>query len=146
MREGVDTIIGGTGADVIYGNYGSDLLSGGSGADVIYGGQDNDTMFGGAGSDYLYGNLGDDLMSGGSGLDIFVFGANQGNDTVADFDLTSDFIAIKSGTNGINSTSGALAQLSDVNGTATLDLGSGNTVTLTGLASSDLRTFDFLIV
>ena len=146
MRDGVETIIGGSGSDVIYGNYGSDLMSGGSGADVIYGGQDNDTMLGGSGADYLYGNLGDDLMSGGTGLDIFVFGANQGNDTVADFDLTSDFIAVKSGTNGISSTTGALAQLSDVNGTATLDLGSGNSVTLTGLVSSDLRTFDFFIV
>ena len=146
MREGVETIVGGTGDDVIYGNFGGDLMSGGSGADVIYGGQDNDTLFGGGGSDYLYGNLGDDFMIGGSGFDVFVFGANQGNDTVSDFDRTSDYIAIKSGTNGITSTTAALTQLSDVNGTATLDLGSGSSVTLTGLVSSDLRTFDFFIV
>jgi serralysin len=145
MRDGVDTIIGGSGRDIIYGNFGGDLMTGGSGDDVIYGGQDNDTMVGGSGSDYLYGNLGDDFMTGGGGFDVFVFGSGQGNDTISDFDLTADYVAIKSGTNGITSTAQALALVSDVGGTATLDLGAGNSVTLIGLTSSDLRVIDFLI-
>jgi Ca2+-binding RTX toxin-like protein len=142
----VEAVIGGSGNDMIYGNFGGDLLSGGSGADVIYGGQDNDTMAGGSGNDYLYGNLDNDLMTGGTGADVFVFGNNQGNDTIADFDLTADFVGIISGVNGITSGSDAVARTSDVGGTAVVDLGSGNTVTLTGLTTADLRTFDFWIL
>ena len=66
----------------------SDTLSGGNGNDTIRGVGGNDTLYGDSGNDVLYGGLGNDTLHGGPGSDIFVLeSVNDGNDTIADFDL-----------------------------------------------------------
>jgi len=49
---------------------------------IVKGGEGNDTLWTSTGDDTLIGGTGNDSMYGGAGSDIFVFGANEGNDTV----------------------------------------------------------------
>ncbi|WP_229667983.1 immunoglobulin-like domain-containing protein [Oceanisphaera marina] len=57
-RGGHDTLRGGSGDDVIYGQGGDDHIEGGEGNDIIYGG---------TGADHLSGGLGDDIIDLGTG-------------------------------------------------------------------------------
>lgn len=93
-RSGADTVTGGAGDDLIYGNQEADKLSGGAGDDTIFGGQgdgepwpDASGLFrkqggleeidGGEGNDLIYGNFGDELMNGGEGNDTLYGGQNE---------------------------------------------------------------------
>jgi Ca2+-binding RTX toxin-like protein len=78
--DGNDSLIGGTGNDLIYGGDGNDSLIGGTGNDTLYGGDDNDRLFGGSGNDRLFSGSGNDTLNGGSGND-FLYG-NFGNDSI----------------------------------------------------------------
>lgn len=78
---GNDTLTGGAGADVMFGDAGNDTLTGGLGADVMFGDAGNDTLNGEA----------DDTLIGGLGDDTYVFAttnvtitelAGEGTDTV----------------------------------------------------------------
>lgn len=102
-QSGRDRLLGGGGNDTIWGGVGADTLIGEGGADRLGGGNENDTLFGGAGDDFLtgnrhhdalYGGQGNDTLIGGSGRDTlygqlgndhFVFGPNDGYDTVIGF-------------------------------------------------------------
>lgn len=77
-RGGNDYISGGSGNDVMYGDYrpAENLIL--DGADTMYGGAGNDTMYGGGGGDKIYGGIGNDYLDGGSGNDV-LFG-DAGND------------------------------------------------------------------
>lgn len=68
--EGNDTVNGGTGREIIFGQGDDDSLLGNGGSDQIQGGNGNDTIDGGSSSDYLYGDAGDDNISGGTGNDV----------------------------------------------------------------------------
>lgn len=84
---GSDTIDGGNGSDVIFGDdgrnpddldnesavSGNDRINGGAGNDFIDGDAGDDTINAGTGNDIVYGGLGDDTLDGGAGND-FVFG------------------------------------------------------------------------
>jgi predicted extracellular nuclease len=76
-----DSLIGGSGADLLIGLQGGDTLSGAGGADVLCGGQAGDTLSGGAGNDALEGERGADTLSGGDGDDILRGG--QGDDSLS---------------------------------------------------------------
>ncbi len=75
--EGSDTIVTGSGNDVIRGSgggadpmaSGDDYLVGGAGNDSIGGGPGNDRIYGGAGNDTVSAGLGDDTIFGGGGID-----------------------------------------------------------------------------
>jgi Ca2+-binding RTX toxin-like protein len=78
--DGNDTLIGGSGNDLLFGQAGNDTLVGGNGNDLLFGGDGNDTLTGGAGSDQMFGGAGNDrmvwnpgdgsdLMEGGDGID-----------------------------------------------------------------------------
>ncbi|RPJ37558.1 MAG: calcium-binding protein, partial [Planctomycetaceae bacterium] len=56
-------LIGGGGADKIYGLSGTDTLIGDAGDDELYGGQDSDILIGGAGDDLIDGGAGSDTTS-----------------------------------------------------------------------------------
>lgn len=74
-----------------FGNALDNFIIGGTGADTLWGDVGNDTLYGRAGNDFLIGGLGADLMNGGGGDDRYdvdnvgdmvVEAANQGNDMV----------------------------------------------------------------
>jgi hypothetical protein len=90
----VDTISGGDGADLIYGDsvYGDsviargpgdagDMINGGAGNDTVYGGAGNDSIDGGADNDTVDGGEGDDTIAGGTGDDSVDGGA--GSDSIS---------------------------------------------------------------
>ncbi|WP_179958319.1 calcium-binding protein [Chitinimonas arctica] len=70
-------LVGGAGADQLYGGTGHDYLIGGAGADILRGGDQNDTLIGG---------LGNDQLEGGNGVDTYVIEADGGSDTITDTD------------------------------------------------------------
>ena len=105
-------IDGGSGNDLLYGQYGADIVRGGAGNDIVHGGNGSDQVYGGSGSDTLRGSLGDDLvrggldddlvfgdggndivdgeagndqLTGGTGVDVFAFDSGDGTDTITDF-------------------------------------------------------------
>jgi Ca2+-binding RTX toxin-like protein len=87
---GDDTLTGGKGKDVLFGDGatdsdrdGRDLLSGGKGADALTGGGGDDTLSGGAGADTL---------SGGGGADRVVYSRTSDSNVKAT-DLSSDLHA-----------------------------------------------------
>lgn len=96
----IENARGGSGDDVITGNFinnvlegraGNDRVGAGSGDDRLYGGTGNDslrgadgvdTLWGGGGKDRLEGGIGADFLSGGSGDDILYLGIDQDRDLV----------------------------------------------------------------
>lgn len=78
--NGVDRLIGDTGNDILYGEAGDDRLEGSVGNDILYGGDGIDRLLGGDGDDVLYGDAGDDRIEGGEGNDTLIGGA--GNDRI----------------------------------------------------------------
>jgi serralysin len=70
------TLMGGGGADVIYGFDGMDFLFGESGNDVLNGGAKNDYLYGGYGDDQLDGYTGADYMAGGINNDTYWVDSN----------------------------------------------------------------------
>ncbi|MEL6353806.1 MAG: serine hydrolase [Cyanobacteria bacterium J06627_28] len=90
---GNDIIFGGEGNDRIGGKSGNDILSGDAGDDFIWGDDGDDIIMGVTGDDVLVG----DNFSGGSGSDLFVFGNDDGTDTVLDFEVGRDRIGLVEG-------------------------------------------------
>ncbi|NYT65952.1 type I secretion C-terminal target domain-containing protein, partial [Alcaligenaceae bacterium] len=84
--DGNDTLIGGAGDDILFGQGGDDTLDGGIGDDVLFGGAGNDTMTGGAGDDTFIWTRGDQGVDGVIAVDhITDFG--DGVDTLDISDL-----------------------------------------------------------
>jgi len=94
---GQDILFGGPGKDFLFGNAGDDVLNGGDDDDILFGGKGNDILFGNDGNDFLAGDLGNDFLVGGGGSDRFVLQVNAGVDTVSDFMIGSDLIALSGG-------------------------------------------------
>ncbi|PIE15436.1 MAG: hypothetical protein CSA68_07175 [Rhodobacterales bacterium] len=138
-NSGVDRLYGGDGDDRLYGGSDNDLLRGQAGNDRMNGGFGNDYLYGGEGDDLVYGGLGNDHLSGGAGEDVFVFRADQGDDTVVDFDRADDEIRLIDTGMGF-----ADLSISYSGGNAVLTLGTGS-ITLEGIASGlDASDFVFL--
>jgi Ca2+-binding RTX toxin-like protein len=58
--------------DDVDGIGGNDTMRGGAGDDILYGQRGNDNIGGGEGDDELYGNLGNDVILGGAGQDMML--------------------------------------------------------------------------
>lgn len=101
---------------------------------------------GGSGDDTIVGNSADNRLTGGEGEDRLVFTANAGRDTVTDFEAgagAGDVIDL-SGVAGFDSFADVQAVLSaNTAGDAVITLGSGRVI-LTGVATSDLASDDFV--
>jgi autotransporter-associated beta strand protein len=147
---GTDTVYGGQDADTAYGGQGDDVLYGNLGDDRLFGNLDDDAIYGGQGADTLSGSAGNDLLVGGTGADRIAVGTGDGIDIVSGFSTgDGDVIAVAADVNGTGIASAAdlLARLTaDPNGDAVLDLGSGNTLTLMGVRTTELSAADFLVV
>jgi len=154
LAAGDNAVNGAAGGDLLVGGIDTDVLDGGSGNDVIVG--DISDLIGAA--DQINGGSGDDMLEGGVGADTFVFGTNDGSDTIgrldmdfatlsntaangADFVSGVDLIALESGF-GITTGAEALSHVSDVGGVATFT-DQGTTITFAGLTTSDLAADDF---
>lgn len=94
--DGSDRLFGGEGNDILFGEQDNDLLIGNDGIDILYGGQGDDTLRGDSGNDILVGDKGNDRLIGGTESDTFVFNqiGEMHADTIVDFDLTLDRIAL----------------------------------------------------
>ncbi|MEH1870624.1 calcium-binding protein, partial [Nostoc sp.] len=90
-------IYGFGGADKIVGNVGNDQLFGGDGNDTLFGGSGDDQLLGGAGNDWLYGGNGKDVLTGGNGADTFVLALGEGTDSITDFQVGKDKLALSGG-------------------------------------------------
>ena len=73
--NGVQTLSGGAGDDVLNGTWASDTLLGGDG---------DDRLSGGSGDDVLVGGAGDDVLDGGYGNESYIFNAGFGADKISD--------------------------------------------------------------
>lgn len=135
--ESKDKIIGSGGKNIIEGDGGNDVLKGLAGKDILFGGTGKDKLDGGNGNDKLYGD---------GGADRFIFSGKFGDDTIFDFDTagTKERIDLSSVSPIRNFRDLSNNHLSEVSGSAVIDDGNGNTITLDGVAMSDLSANDFL--
>ena len=164
---GNDTIIGNGGRDVANGGDGDDHITGGFNKDILNGDAGNDTIIGGLGDDAINGGTGDDTLTGGDFHgDSFLFSANNGHDTVTDFVVSQDRIDLSeifSGNfaellslavdtpDGVRIATGvdAIAYMNGKNGQVTeteivtVNQNSSDSITLTGVAKSDLLEYNF---
>jgi len=85
------------GDDIIYGSAGNDRIGGKGGNDKLYGEEGDDKIWGNKGDDLLFGGSGNDTLVGGKGRDTFVLAADEGIDTIRNFQIEKDFIGLVGG-------------------------------------------------
>lgn len=112
-------------------------------ANVITGNASANVIDAGAGADVLNGLGGNDKLTGGDGADRFVFSAATGEDTVVDFVSGTDKLDLIA--YGFADFAAVLAATTDVGGNAVIDLGGGNSITLTGVLESQLQAGDMIL-
>lgn len=144
--DGNDTLFGGNGKDTLYGDNGNDNLDGGRGNDLIFAGSGNDTVRGGGGKDKIYLGVGTDVGIGGGGADVFVFGNNQGDNTIRDFaarnnreDIDLSYVSEITGFRDLKNN-----HMSRAGDDVVIDDGAGTVITLIGVALGDLGKADFI--
>ncbi len=123
------------GATTGIGNELSNRITGTAAAEIMFGRAGNDTLTGGGGNDILYGE---------AGRDTFVFAPGSGLDAVADFTPGQDRVMLQ-GFGFANFTELMAAARDGANGVI-LDLASGDSVQLAGVASSALGADDFVFL
>ncbi|MDZ8078187.1 MAG: DUF4347 domain-containing protein [Nostoc sp. DcaGUA01] len=122
---------------IITGSALANNLQGTSSDDLIFGFAGNDVIVGGGGNDRIYGGLGIDNLTGGTGSDIFVIVQNEGRDTIKDFNINEDLIALSSGL----SYSGL--SITQSNNDTLIKIGTVSLALLTGITASDLNASHF---
>jgi glycerophosphoryl diester phosphodiesterase len=75
----------------------NDVINAQGGNDQITGLSGDDLLRGGAGDDVLDGGLGNDRLTGDAGHDRFVLAAGNGTDTITDFTVGQDLLALAGG-------------------------------------------------
>ena len=140
---GNESISGLAGNDVLRGGNDADSVNGGSGADRIFGDAGNDTLYGGIGNDRLDGGAGDDAIFSGSGYDIFVFKAGSDNDTFSNFTNAYDKINLQ--TYNFASFAAVKALAHQAASSVVIDLGSGDTITISNFTMANLTAGDFIL-
>ncbi len=131
--EGDDNLVGGSGANQLWGDAGSDVLAGRAAADTLDGGDGDDFLYGYGGADSLTGGAGDDRLHGEDDVgDLVDFIAanpdynagSAGNDTVSGGD-GDDVIISGSGNDVVDAGAGDDA-ISAGAGNDTVQGGEGN--------------------
>lgn len=95
-QNGEDTIHGGFGSDIIFGDDGVNGTASTGKTDYLYGDADNDFIDGDGGNDEIYGDSGADVIYGGQGDDTIDGGAD--NDIIFGDDGLQDFADSEKGT------------------------------------------------
>jgi len=165
LTNDVEKLVGrGSAALTLTGNALDNAISGGSGADLLSGGDGADSIKGGAGDDVLVGGAGKDVLTGGAGADAFLFhDVGDAGDTVTDFQIASDLIAIdvegfglasldsslfESNAGGVATTAEARFVYNETNGRLSFDAdgsGSGRAVLLATLRGAPELTADHFL-
>jgi len=132
-----------SGIENLIGSSGGDVLTGDGGANVLYGADGADTLVGGGGADTLSGGAGNDLLSGGAGADRFVFSAGDGDDTILDFDYTTETIDLGGGLGFVDNADLADNLASDGVGGSVITFDTGEVIRLVGVdpANVDVSLF-----
>lgn len=137
-QAGNDRLNGGAGDDRLDGGGGDDRLLGRGGDDRLAGGRGDDLLQGGKGADRIEGGAGDDRLTGGGGRDRFVYGADHGDDYIADFNPDQDQIRFEIPGLGHDD-----LEISALAGDTLIDTGEG-TILLAGIDPEDLDPEHFL--
>ncbi|PKL52084.1 MAG: hypothetical protein CVV37_03135, partial [Nitrospira bacterium HGW-Nitrospira-1] len=103
QNDELSWIVDSAGKNIITGTGGNDVLVGTNTGDAIRGGDGNDSLYGNAGNDTLDGGAGEDILNGGNGNDTYKFGIGSGQDTISDYDSTTNTDTVEFGA-GIAST------------------------------------------
>lgn len=135
MAKGDDVADTGTGNDRVFGGQGNDDINSGEGDDVVYGGAGDDTLNAGAGNDVIYSGGGNDTITTGLGSDTIHIKADDGDNTVTDFDADLDLLGLE--TAGFETLADVRAASSQEGDTLIIELGSGS-ISLVGITIDDL--------
>ncbi|MFM9941572.1 MAG: hypothetical protein ACKVP7_18970 [Hyphomicrobiaceae bacterium] len=107
----------------------------------VIGGNGSDTIYASAKGSTLDGGAGNDTLVAGNGTDTVRFGTGDRADVAQGFDVAHDVVVIE-GYN-FNWMSEIRARLLDTTTGVRLDLGNGDTLTLTGVTADDLTAANF---
>nr|WP_281403119.1 hypothetical protein [Sulfitobacter aestuariivivens] len=147
------TLEGGAGNDSLDSGLSSAVLMGGPGNDILFAPSQlnapdavgHDTVDGGEGDDIIVGGAGNDLITGGPGADRFIFlsFADEGQDTITDFDDSADTVTLfyQQG----DAAPDVADLLSQTSAGAVLSYGISNTVLLDGVQMAELDVSVFVI-
>jgi Ca2+-binding RTX toxin-like protein len=148
---GQDFLDGGTGNDTHFGGSGNDIVKGRDGFDVLYGEAGDDLLNGGGDDDFLIGGDGDDRLVGEDGRDTFVFRANFGTDTIADFvvgfdslDLSDFGLADGGETDPFSSLTLTSSGTQGQDTSITIGDDTANSITLLGVTADTLDSSSFV--
>ena len=102
----------------------------------------NDSLSGGGGRDLIFGGRGNDVMVGGAGADTFQFNEASISDTITDFEIGVNTLAIASALWDANGGAAGIAALAQRTADGVeIDFGGGETILLSGLTSTaDLQS------
>jgi Ca2+-binding RTX toxin-like protein len=139
------------GANVVVGTSGNDALNGGSNIDVLRGLGGNDTLNGGASADTMVGGFGDDTYvvensgdvadeTGGDGIDTVQSGITFNLSDAAHAKGEIEKLTL-TGSNAINGTGNALANVITGNGANNILAGLGGADSLIGGAGTDTASY-----
>jgi hypothetical protein len=123
---------------IITGSASANNLQETSSDDLIFGFASNDIIVGGGGNDRIYGGFGIDNLTGGTGSDIFVIVQGEGRDTIKDFNINEDLIALSSGISYSN------LSITQSNSDTLIKIGTVSLALLTGITPSNLSASNFI--
>ncbi len=118
------------------------FINGTSNSDTLVGTAANDTLSGFASDDRLEGSVGNDFLIGGAGNDTFVFKDTEGADTIRDFDTVGNE-NIELHVTGIDEFADLSSLMTDTDAGTVINFGNGDSLTLTGVLTSQLSADHF---
>lgn len=130
----IESVIGSSYSDRIYGSAGYNAMAGEAGNDLLDGRGGNDSLNGGAGNDRL---------NGGSGADTFIFANDWGADTIMDFSVSGGDIMLID-TSVFANFAAVMANTNDNGLGGTVISNGAVSITLNGVLKAQLSAGDFL--
>ena len=111
-------------------------------ADKLHGNSENNELKGQAGLDHLYGHKGDDRLIGGADTDYFHFSKGDGHDTVADFEIGTDWIDVHAW-NGMDNIDDIKSHAHNQGSDVIIEQGT-DSLLIKGYHKADLSMMDFV--